>query len=268
MAIITISRGSYSQGRAVAERLAEKLNYECISREILLEASEHFNIPEFKLIRAIHDSPSIFDRFTHGKERYVAYLREALLEHVQKDNVVYHGLAGQFFLQGIPHVLKVRITADLEDRIKKESEKEKNSPEEARHILVKDDDERRKWGLYLYSTDPWDSRLYDLVLHIGQITVDDAVSIILHTVQLPCFETTSEAQQILDDYILSARVQAAFPTADVSAKAGVVTVNINAPLIYEERVVAETRSKVETIEGVKDIRVHILPTLYVRSIMA
>ena len=216
MAIITISRGSYSQGKAVAEKLAEKLNYECISRDILLEASEHFNIPEFKLIHAIHDSPSILDRFTHGKEKYVAYIREALLEHVQKDNVVYHGLAGHLFLQGIPHVLKVRITADLEDRIKRESENKKISAEETRNILVKDEDERRKWSLYLYNIDTWDSRLYDLVLHIGQITVDDAVSVILLTVQLPCFKTTSEAQSILDDYLLSARVQAALPTANVS----------------------------------------------------
>lgn len=261
MAIITISRGSYSQGKAVAEKLAEKLNYECISRDILLEASEHFNIPEFKLIHAIHDSPSILDRFTHGKEKYVAYIREALLEHVQKDNVVYHGLAGHLFLQGIPHVLKVRITADLEDRIKRESENKKISSEEARNILVKDDDERRKWSLYLYNIDTWDSRLYDLVLHIGQITVDDAVSVILHTVQLPCFKTTSEAQSILDDYLLSARVQAALPTANVSVKAGVVTVTVNAPLIHEERIAGEIKDRLEKTEGIKDIRVNILPTL-------
>ena len=119
------------------------------------------------------------------EKKYVAYIREALLEHVQKNNVVYHGLAGHLFLQGIPHVLKVRITADLENRIKRESEKGKISAEEARNILVKDDDERRKWSLYLYNIDTWDSRLYDLVLHIGQITVDDAVSVILHTVSCP-----------------------------------------------------------------------------------
>lgn len=261
MAIITISRGSYSRGKTVAEKVAAKLNYECISREILLEASEHFNIPEFRLIRALHDSPSIFDRFTHGKERFVAYIREALLKHVQRDNIVYHGLAGHFLLRGIPHVLKVRITADLEDRIKRESEEEKISPEEARHMLVKDDDERRKWSLYLYNTDTWDSRLYDLVVQIGQITVDDAVSIILHTVKLPCFTTTPEAQSILDDYLLSARVQAVLPAADVSAKAGVVTVIINAPLIHEERILAETKNKVINIEGIKDIRVLIVPTL-------
>lgn len=37
MAIITISRGSYSRGKEVAEKLASKLNYECVSREIILE---------------------------------------------------------------------------------------------------------------------------------------------------------------------------------------------------------------------------------------
>lgn len=55
MSIVTIARGSYSRGKEVAERLAKKLGYECISREILLEASKEFNIPEIKLVRASHD---------------------------------------------------------------------------------------------------------------------------------------------------------------------------------------------------------------------
>jgi hypothetical protein len=68
MAIITISRGSYSKGKEVAEKTAQKLGYECISRDIILEASKEFNIPEVKLIRAIHDSPSILSRFSHENE--------------------------------------------------------------------------------------------------------------------------------------------------------------------------------------------------------
>jgi hypothetical protein len=88
MAIITISRGSYFRGKEVAEKLAEKLGYRCISRDILLEASEEFNIPEIKLIRAIQDAPSILNRLTRQKEKYVAFIRAALLKHVQKDNVV------------------------------------------------------------------------------------------------------------------------------------------------------------------------------------
>ncbi|MEJ2071714.1 MAG: cytidylate kinase family protein [Syntrophobacterales bacterium] len=80
MAIITISRGSYSRGKEVAEKVAARLGYECISRDVLLEASEQFHIPEIKLVRAIHDAPSILERFTHGKERYVSYIKAALLK--------------------------------------------------------------------------------------------------------------------------------------------------------------------------------------------
>ena len=185
MSIITISRGSYSRGKDVAEKLALRLGYECISREILLETSDKFHIPEIKLIRAIHDAPSILDRFTHGKEMYVAFIRQVLLQYVQKDNLVYHGLAGHFFLQQIPHVLKVRIISDTEERVKEEMKRENISEDEARYIIKKDDDERRRWGLHLYGADTWDSSLYDLVLHVRTMTVEDVVNILGQTAKLP-----------------------------------------------------------------------------------
>ncbi|MGB9499327.1 MAG: cytidylate kinase family protein [Dissulfuribacterales bacterium] len=80
---MTISRGSYSRGKEVAEKLAAELNYGCISRDIILDASEQFNIPAIKLIMAIHDAPSILDRFTYGKERYIAFFRAALSKRLQ-----------------------------------------------------------------------------------------------------------------------------------------------------------------------------------------
>ena len=83
MSIITISRGSYSRGKEVAEKLAQKLGYKCISRDVLIEASKEFNIPEIKLVRAIHDAPSVLNRFSHGKDRYISYIRKSLLKHIQ-----------------------------------------------------------------------------------------------------------------------------------------------------------------------------------------
>ena len=82
MAIITISRGSYSKGKEVAERVAERLSYNCISREILVDASEYFNIPEIKLVRALHDAPSVLERFTYGKERYLAFFEATFLQKI------------------------------------------------------------------------------------------------------------------------------------------------------------------------------------------
>ncbi|NIM21549.1 MAG: cytidylate kinase-like family protein, partial [Candidatus Latescibacteria bacterium] len=71
-------------------------------------------------------------------------------------NVVYHGLAGHFFVKDISHVLKVRIIAEMEDRVKLEMERERISQSEARRILRSDDQERRKWSLSLFGVDTWD----------------------------------------------------------------------------------------------------------------
>jgi cytidylate kinase len=259
MSIITISRGSYSRGKEVAEKLAHKLGYDCVSRDILLEASGEFNIPEIKLVRALHDAPSILERFTYGKERYLAYLRSALLQHVLKDNIVYHGLAGHYFLQDIPHVLKVRIIADIEARVKEEMKRENISEVAARHVLKKDDEERRKWGLQIYGIDTWDPNLYDMVLHVNRLTVEDAVDILSATVQKPAFQTTPVSQKILCNLALSAKVLANLitiaPKVNVSSKDGVVFItNANDPsLSLTDDIVSEIKTASMKVEGAKEV---------------
>ena len=178
MAIITISRGSYSKGKAVAEGVAERLGYECVSRDILLEAPEQFNIPEIKLLNAIEDVPSILNRFSHGKESYISYIQAALLEHVKQGNVVYHGQAGHILLKGIDPVLKVRILADIAIRVTVVMEREGVTEREASRMIARIDEERKKWTKRLYGLDPQDPMLYDMVICIDKIKVDGAVGLI------------------------------------------------------------------------------------------
>jgi cytidylate kinase len=259
MSIVTISRGSYSRGKEVAEKLARALGYECLSRDILLEASERFNIPEIRLIRAIHDAPSILQRFTYGKEQYVAYIRAALLRHVQKDNVVYHGLAGHFLLRGIPHVLKVRIIADLEDRVAEEMKRENISAAEARRILLKDDEERRKWSLKVYGTDTWDPSLYDLLINIKCIKVDEAVDIIKCAVKGSCFQATPESQGLVDEMSLAARIEAALvqeiPSVKVEIKNGEIFINLRGALREDKELMSRVKRLAANIAGI-DVKVH------------
>ncbi|MFZ0132893.1 MAG: cytidylate kinase family protein, partial [Desulfobacterales bacterium] len=108
----------------------------------------------------------------------------------------------------IPHVLKVRVIADMRDRVKEEMRRENISADEALYVLKKDDQERRKWALQVYGVDPWDSRLYDIVLHIGKLTVDDALEILSDTVRKPNFQTTPESRKLVDDLALAATVKA------------------------------------------------------------
>ncbi|WP_136798563.1 MULTISPECIES: AAA family ATPase [Desulfosediminicola] len=208
MSIITISRGSYSKGKDVAEALAEKLGYICTSREVLLEAANEFNVPESKIAKILHDPPTMLDRFYYDRERYLRYFQSALLSHVSRDNVVYHGLAGHFFLEDIPHVLKVRIIASKGSRIKEEMTREGGTQEEARDRLKHDDEERQKWNLRIYGKDAWDSRLYDLVLNLDRLSINEAADMLVHMARMPQFQTTSESAQLLEKKTLLAKVQA------------------------------------------------------------
>jgi len=258
MPVITISRGSYSRGKEVAEKVAAELGYECISRDILIEASEEFNIPEIRLVRALHDAPSALERYTHGRERFVSYIRKALLQHIQKDNVVYHGLAGHYFLLDLPNVLKIRIISDIEERVKEEVRRENISEEKARYILKKDDDERRKWGLRLYGIDTWDSRLYDMVINIKNLSVKDAADLICSTVQKPNFKTTPESQKIINDALLAAKVHAALvklsPKSIVTADDGVVRIgDQDGVLDIKADASNEIKRVAESVEGVKEV---------------
>lgn len=263
MGVITISRGSYSKGKEIAEKLAHNLGYQCISRDILLETSTHFNVPEVKLIRAIHDAPSFLERYVHGKEKYIRFIREAFLEHVQRDNLVYHGLAGHFFVKDIPNILKIRIIANIEDRVKDEMKREHITEEEARFLLVKDDEERRKWSLNLYGIDTKDSSLYDVVLHIDNLKVNDAVEILTDIAKRPCFQTTQGSQKILKDYYLAAKAQNALfseiPSFDVKCKDSVIYVNIETDLSLEEDMIDKVNNILKNIDEIKEIRVIVNP---------
>lgn len=263
MSIITISRGSYSKGKDVAQKVAEKLGYQCIARDILIETSKEFNTPEFKLIRAIHDSPSILEKFTHGKEKYIAYFQAALLKHLQKDNIVYHGLAGHFFVKGVSHALKIRIIADMDDRVRLEMAREKVSKEEALRVLKNDDEERRKWSFNLYGIDTSDVTLYDLIIHIRDITVDDAVDIICEAVRLNRFKTTFESQKIMDNLTLAAEAKAALVHIDldvnVRAEDGHVYVESRAPLTEETDLEDEMKKIVSAIPGAKWVHIKTIP---------
>ena len=215
-------------GKIVAEKVAERLGYRVISRDLLLDASDRFHIPEIKLIRAIHDAPGILERFSHNKQSYLAYIRSVLTERVSSGNVVYHGLAGHIMLKDIEGVLKVRITADMNWRAARESEREGISAQEARTILEKDDQQRRKWTKSLHGADPWDSSLYDLVIRIDRFRVDDAVNLVCQAAQGEGFRTTEKAIQSLKDLALACKVKAKiideFPTLGVTCRYGNVIV--------------------------------------------
>jgi cytidylate kinase len=282
MPIITISRGSYSGAKDVAEKVAQRLGFECISREILLEAAREFDVSEADLLHAFRDAPSVLERFTFRKEKYIAFLQAALLNHLQNDNVVYHGLAGHHFVKGVSHVLKVRIIANMEDRVPLMMRREelysqaalalRGTPEEiplphrgiskdkALHLLEEIDEVRRKWGLYVFGIDTNDPGLYDLVIHVHKLNTDDAADLVCLAAGLQHFQATTESQQALDDLLLAARVKASLverhPRIKVTAEAGAVAIGLEGGTSRQAEAIREA---VAQIPGARTIDINTYP---------
>lgn len=224
MSIITISRGSYSMGKAVAEKVAETLGHRIISRDLLLKTGDTFHVPHQTLLRALHDAPGLTDRYKRTKQIYIAYIRATLLEMIDEGNVVYHGLAGHFLLKGLDHVLKIRIISNLEGRVMRKMKEEGITAANARSIIIGDDDQRKKWSHKIYGIDPSDNTLYDMVICIDKLSVENAAEFICAAAEAPSFQSSDGALKKIHDLTLACKVKAAlvekFPEAYVTCEYG------------------------------------------------
>jgi len=209
MAIITISRGTKSGGKKLAEMLSERLGYRCISREVIVQASEKYGIPEYKLFTAIQKSPTLLQRLTFDRERYLAYITESLCEAVKDDNVVYHGHAGHFLLQGISHVMKVRIVANMQFRAEAAMEQMNLSYKEAEKYIDEIDKQRVKWSKFLYGVNWCEPGLYDIVFNVDRTDLEFVCSTLEYAVNQPLFQSTKESQKAMQDLVLASHVKAA-----------------------------------------------------------
>lgn len=259
MAVIFISRGSYTRGGEVAERVAQRLNYQCLSREVLLRASEAFSIEEIRLTRAVENAPSFLNRLTHGRDRYIGYMQAALLNRVKEDNLVYHGFAGQYLVRDLPWILKVRVNSSIEDRLRIVMGRDRVSRSEAVEIIGKLDDERRKWARKLYGIDPSDSTLYDLVVQTDPLAVDDAVSILCDVAQMKPFRMTPQFKTIMEDLALAAQVRTYLtdlgPGVKVCSQNGMIYVSSATHVAEDSRLVKRIGIIAAKVAGLKGIEI-------------
>ncbi len=257
MSIIVISRMPYSKGKEIAVKVARHLNHQCLSRDDLAAMSDQFNIPATEILRALHGAPSFMDRFTNGMERYHAFIREALLERLQQDNIVYHGLAGHVFVKDVKNILKVGIVANAEDRIQTLMDAKNYSWEKAKALLEKEDKGQSDWAYLRYGIDTRDPKLYDIILHVDSLSIDDTVETLLFLAQKPTFQTTPETRDQIADLLLAAKIQHRlvryFPKAAVTCEAGKANVRVAIPRLRQDEIMAQIKQMTASIDGINKL---------------
>lgn len=269
MAIVTISHEMGAGGPEIGLALAKGLGYRYADQELITEAARRYGLQEEKLSHLDETKPSLLERFDFETRRYITAIQTALYEFAEADNVVLMGRGGQWLLRGIPHVLRVRVMAPFELRVKRLVKKmseqmgEGANPRTVTELVRRDDTEKSGRMRYLYEADLRDPALYDVVINTEKLTTEAAVDLLSGMVRRPELATTEAGRRLVADRALASRVQVALAThpetrkfrINVDALDGVVTLEATAALEQAE----EVTRKVPGVRGVKTQLVEIPP---------
>jgi cytidylate kinase len=234
MAIVTVSRGTFSGGQALAECLGQRLGYQVISREEIIEAAvASYGVPVEKMVAAMDKPPAFWERLINERSDYLSYMRAALFERCRENNLVFHGFVGHLMLSGISHVLRVRVFADPEDRIRTAMRRHDLSREQAIARMKQIDKDRYNWTKFIWNVDWADPALYDVVLNITSMGTEGVCETVARMTDLTVFQATPESLKAMEDRALASRVWVALAGdsetagADlrVEANGGVVTIS-------------------------------------------
>jgi cytidylate kinase len=208
MPIITIYQGASGEGQELAETVAQALGYRCIGREVLIEASRRYRIPEAKLNEIVEKGQHWWERLLQDLRPYRTALQAALCELAHDGKVVYHGHLGHELLFGIGHVLKVLLTAPIEFRIEQVRTRQSLTDVAARHYIEEVDKARSRRLMAMFGADWRDPNRYDLILNMGKMRREGARRVIIEAAQLEEYQATPASSQAFNDLALGSRVHA------------------------------------------------------------
>jgi cytidylate kinase len=187
---LLISRQCGSGGLEVARLTGERLGWEIYDREIVDKIAHLANARE-NLVESVDEKvrtrwesawrPMINSEDV-GCEAYLCYLRQVVLTLGRHGDVVIVGRGAQYILP-LKGALRVRLTAPLEQRIKRIAEIRNINREQAEAWVHERDKERDGFIRKNFHIDPASPLNYDLFINTGEIPHQAAAEIVLSTLQ-------------------------------------------------------------------------------------
>jgi len=232
MQLICISRGTLSGGKELATRLATKLDYPCLSREDLVEAATKEGIQVGKIETAMMRLSPFSERLSLEKEHYLAFTTAYLCDRALGGPLVYHGRTGHMLLPSISHILRVRVIADQEFRLRSVMRDLNLDRDRARRYLEQVDEDRHRWVRSMYGVSWEDAARYDVTINLEHFNVENASAALTSISQLPDFKITPAARRAMEDLrlgsqarVLLARDERTYNTNfTIRADKGIITV--------------------------------------------
>ena len=256
MQIICISRGCYGFGSDLSERLADKLGYACVSREMITDKATDYGIPVGKIEIDILKNKPITEERGINIDLFKSFVTSELCQAAQIQGVVYHGRAGHLVLPGLSNVMRVRAIADQDKRIEMAMNKTNLDRKRAKKFLEQTDDDIRRWVRILYNEDWEDPALYDLTINAHHMSAESSAHFLMGMANLPEFQPNPASNQVLEDLMLAARCRLAIGHNEETSQAK-VTVKAErgkVSVTYLPRQAREAQGIPTVLEKVSDVK--------------
>ncbi|MGV3571716.1 MAG: cytidylate kinase family protein, partial [Ramlibacter sp.] len=170
------------------------------------------------LIRRLREGKvGLVERLSTVRQQVALYGAEEVLAQAERGNVVLRGWGATCLLRPVQHVVRVRVTRPLDQRVDWLMEHLGTDDRDAAEAEVRRSDAAHAARMNAQFGVTWgDPLLYDMVLNTGRVSVESCVAQILQLAARPEFAETAESRAVLAGLALSARVRAALKANDAT----------------------------------------------------
>lgn len=268
MPLIAFTRGSMAASLRLAERISQQLGCTIVTREQVIDHARVYGVEESGLAEKgfmEKHPPHFWDRHTAQRRQYLVFLRASLMDYVAKGNIIYLGHLSQFILAGVPKLLRIRVDASVEYRIRALIEDSGLTEEEAAEHIKEIDEKRTAWAKFLYGVDFASPHIYDMILNMERLSLDSMAQIIECAVRCPEWQVDEETKRQIKDIHLSSIVMAYLARSprtrgmelavDCNAESGSVVVRGMSTLVGSKTWEEDIKDVVTGVGGVKSVEI-------------
>lgn len=259
MTSILVSSDNQSVSKQIAEAVSKTLEYTYVGDDLILDQVGKNRLSRDDLDRLFGEEAR--PQIPSGRllKRLVA-LQTALSERLLGDNVVVDGLGAHLHVRGVSHVLTVRVLSDMRSQAHHLAVDKRISPRSARKLLEKQARHIQQWSLSTFGVDETSPATYDMVLTLGTIDADRAVTTIVDMAKDRKFQPMTYSLKCLENLALADRVRAGliadYPGVDVVAEDGLVRLRLAKRWFGWQRVVESLRARVGKVDGVEGVEIY------------
>ena len=182
---VTLSREPGSGGRVVAQKLAERLEFDVFYQEVLHEIANRAEVSKQMLatldergLSILEDwiSSLVYDRHLWPDE-YLKHLMNVIGTIGKHGRAIIVGRGANFILPPEQR-FRVRVTAPQKLRIQNVARDFNISAEEAKRRIIKTESNRKAFIRKYFNADIADPNNYDLVINTSTLSIDSVTNII------------------------------------------------------------------------------------------